>query len=80
MPRKILGYNGLADFFAYQQKQGIAVLQMKGLTEEEKNRELKKAFKEIADFGYPHIHTLRDRVPQDGREPYYVHVDNVERE
>jgi hypothetical protein len=37
------------------------------------------AFKEIAnDFGYPYIHILKV-VPEDGRPPYYVHVDNVER-
>ena len=49
------------------------------LTEEEENRELKKAFQEIAnDFGYYNIHTIQV-VPDDGRPPYFVHVDNLER-
>jgi hypothetical protein len=64
------------------QKHGIAELQLgKGFTLEEEEREVKRAFYEIAnDFGMPHIHTLKV-VPaaEDGRPPYYVHVDNVER-
>ena len=80
MPRKIFGYNGLADLFTHRQKHGIAELHIgKGFTPVEEDREVRKAFHEIAnDFGYPHIHTLKI-VHDDGREPYYVHVDNVER-
>ena len=79
MLRKILGYIGLADFFAHRQRHGIAELQMgKGFTPEEEDREVMAFFKEVAnDFGYPHIHTLKV-VPEDGRELYFVHVDNVE--
>ena len=63
------------------QKNGIAELQFgKDFTGEEEDREVKKAFYEIAnDFGYPHIHTLKI-VHDDGRPPYFVFVDNVERE
>jgi hypothetical protein len=57
----------------------MAELQTKGLTEEEESREMKKTFQEIAEFGYSHIHTLKV-VPLYGREPYFVHVDNIDRE
>ena len=36
-------------------------------------------FKQLEnDFGYCNIHTIRV-VPEDGRPPYYVHIDNAER-
>ena len=78
MPRKVIGYDGFVDLFRNLQKNGIAELQFgKGFTEEEEDREVKKAFYEIAnDFGMPHIHTLKI-VHDDGRRPYYVHVSNL---
>lgn len=59
-------------------RRGIAELHTKGLTEEEEQEMMWDTFKEIADLGYPHIHTLRI-VPSDGRTPYYVNVDSAYR-
>ena len=37
-------------------------------------------FKQLEnDFGYYNIDTVR-LVPEDGRKPYLVHADNLERE
>ena len=87
-PRKIFGYDGLADFFAAQHQQqnrpikaGTVELQMsKNFTPEEEDREVMAFFKDVErDFGFRNIHTIRV-VPDDaGRKPYYVHVDNLER-
>ena len=85
MPRKILGFNGLSDFFAHQHnrpiKAGTVELQMsKGFTPEEEDREVMAFFKEVErDFGYYNIRTIRVVPDDDERKPYYVHVDNVER-
>ena len=68
----------LADLLEYLHEGGIAELQTKGLTEEEEQKEMWNTFKEIADLGYPRIHTLRV-VPSDGRPPYIVHVDSAYR-
>jgi hypothetical protein len=51
---------------------------MKGFTQEEEEKEMWNTFKEIADLGYRHIHTLRV-FPSDGREPYEVYVDSAHR-
>ena len=78
--RKVIGYNGFVDLFRNLQKNGIAELKFgKGFTPEEEDKEVRKAFHEIAnDFGIPHIHTLKI-VHDNGRPPYFVYVNNVER-
>jgi hypothetical protein len=75
MPRKPLSRKELAEIFTDLHKHGIAELQIgKDITEEE----VMGAFGDIAAMGYEHIHTLRV-VPDDGREPYYVHRNNLVR-
>lgn len=69
-----------ADLSRHIHNQGIGELQTKGLTEEEENREMKKTFEDITKLGYGHIHTLKI-VPLDSdRQPYFVHVDSINRE
>jgi hypothetical protein len=80
MPRKLLDKKDWADLTRHIHNQGIAELQTKGLTEEEESREMKKTFQEIAELGYGHIHTLKV-VPLDSeRQPYFVHIDSINRE
>jgi hypothetical protein len=59
-------------------KKGVAELQTKGLSEEEESRDIKKTFEEITEVGYKHIHTLKI-IPSDGREPYFVSRDSIDR-
>ena len=63
-----------------QKMPGIVELQMgKGFTPEEEDKVIMAFFKQLEnDFGYHNIHTIRV-VPEDGRLPYYVHIDNAER-
>ena len=50
MPRKVIGYDGFVDLFRNLQKNGIAELHFgKGFTEEEEDREVRKAFQEIGE-------------------------------
>jgi hypothetical protein len=70
---------GSADITRQLMNQGIAELQTKGLSEEDESRGMKKTFQEIAALGYEHIHTLKV-IPADGREPYFVHIDSIDRE
>jgi hypothetical protein len=80
MPRKPITKKELAEIFTDSHKHGIAELQTIGLTEEEESQRMKETFQEIAAMGYEHIHTLKV-IPLDcGREPYYVHIDNLNRE
>jgi hypothetical protein len=82
MPRRILGFNGLSDFFAYQQqreKQGTVELYFgKGFTPEEEDREVKSAlrfYEGINDFAHPR--TQRLKIIHDdgsGRPPYFVNL------
>jgi hypothetical protein len=78
MPRIPLTKERLAELMTNRHKYGggIAEVQMKGLTEQQENEEMKNTFEEIWAQGYEHIHTLRI-VPSDGREPYYVHVSTL---
>ena len=63
-----------------QKMPGIVELQMgKNFTPEEEYKEIMAFFKQLEnDFGYCNIHTIRV-VPEDGRPPYHVHIDNAER-
>ena len=83
MPRRILGFNGLSDFFAYQQHRqeyGTVPLYLgKGFTPEEEDREVKSALRFYEGMnGFAHPRVQRLKVVPDGRAPYYVHLDNVE--
>jgi hypothetical protein len=50
MPSKVIGYDGFVDLFRNLQKNGIAELHFgKGFTEEEEDREVRKAFQEIGE-------------------------------
>ena len=84
MPRRILGFNGLSDFFAYQQhlkEHGTVPFYLgKGFTPEEEAREVKTAlhfYEGLNNSGF-HPYTQRLKVVPDGRTPYYVYLDNVE--
>ena len=77
MPRKLMDKKDWADLSRHMHNRGIGELQT-NLTEEELSRELKKTFEEIAELGYSHIHTLKV-CPSDGREPYMVHIDDVDK-
>ena len=80
MPRKPISRKAFAELWTNRHKQGIAELQTKGLTEEEESRRMRETFSEIAAMGYEHIHTLKVVPLDDGRKPYFVHVDNLNME
>jgi hypothetical protein len=58
---------------------GIAECQTKGFTEQEESEEIERMFQDVWKAGYSNVHTLRI-VPEGGREPYYVHMDNLKGE
>jgi hypothetical protein len=77
MTRIPLTKKQLAELFTNRHKHGIAILETKGLTEEQESQGMRETFQDIAAMGYEHIHTLKI-VPLDcGRKPYYVHIDNL---
>lgn len=79
MPRIPLTKKQFAELWTNRHKHGIAELQTKGLTEEEESQRMRETFLEIAAMGCEHIHTLKVVPLDDGRLPYYVHIDNVKK-
>jgi hypothetical protein len=77
MPRKPISRKEFAELWTNRHKHGIAELQTKGLTEEEESQRMRETFSEIAVMGYEHIHTLKVVPLDSGREPYFVHRDNL---
>jgi hypothetical protein len=79
MPAKPISKQDLAEIYRHLHNQGISKIHMKGFTDEiEESREIQKTFEDIAAMGYGYIHTLIVE-PSDGRPPYYVHVDSLNR-
>jgi hypothetical protein len=77
MPRKPITEKELVrmlnDSYRYG---GIAECQTKGFTEQEESEELERMFQYVWKAGYQNVHTLRI-VPEDGRQPYLVHIDSL---
>jgi hypothetical protein len=68
-----------ADITRQLHNQGIAEFQTKNLTEEEEQQYMRSMFQDVWNAGYTHMHTLHI-VPLDSdRQPYDVHIDDLER-
>ena len=77
MTRRPISQKELAEIWTSRHKYGgMAIFQTKGLTEEEENRDMKEMFQTVWNAGYEYVHTLKV-IPEHGRKPYYVHVDDV---
>jgi hypothetical protein len=74
MPRQPISKERLAEIWTNRHKYGgMAECQTKGFTEEEERKEM---FQDVWKAGHENVHTLRI-VPEDGRAPYYVHMDSL---
>jgi hypothetical protein len=78
MTRKPVDAKTWADITRQLYNQGIAVFRTKNLSEEEENREMRDNFEQVWKI-YPHIHTLLIEPLNSTRQPYYVHVDDINR-
>jgi hypothetical protein len=79
MPRKLMDDKMWSELQRHLHNQGIVEFRTKNLSEEEEQRDIKGMFEYVWKAGFTHIHTLKI-VPLDSdRQPYYVHVDDINR-
>jgi hypothetical protein len=78
MPRKVMTPRDWADFSRHIQNQGIAEFETNNLSEEEQ-QQMRRMFEDVWKAGYGHIHTLHVIPLDSDRQPYYVHVDDINR-
>jgi hypothetical protein len=79
MPRKLLDKKDLANLTRHFHNRGIAEYQTKNLSEEEEQQYMKSMFQDVWDAGYKHIHTLHIVPLESERQPYFVHIDDIDK-